>query len=118
MFLDFGSKIILLGMLALVPACSTHQPNVRVIPPQTGVISEYAPENEVKRPGLVRFTLSTDPKKVVKRQEAAYKSMHDACGGPYQITNQYIRKTGYPMEGTSQFYEFECVEKSGTSEQR
>lgn len=50
--------------------------------------SAYAPTNESKRPGVIRYLNEGASFVINSRREDAYKQMSKACGGSYQILGE------------------------------
>lgn len=84
--------------------------------------AEYAPVNESARPGMVAY-LATGAGFVVRARRAdAYKQMHAACGGNYQIASEGPGNgSGYLVAGrngsmtyvptTYWYIQFDCVSR-------
>jgi len=94
-----------------------------VVMPGTGSGSEYAPENESERKGLIKYLADGASRVIEDRRKDAYRQMHEACGGKYLIIREQIMPEGMvaiPIAtGTGTMYaagssmynyiEFECV---------
>jgi len=50
--------------------------------------SAFAPVNESEGIGLLRFSTQGKRHHVAKRRETAYRKMHAACGGAYEIVDE------------------------------
>jgi len=99
----------------LLCGCSASQ----VIKPGTTPTSEYAPENERARNGIVKYVSAGSDSVIKARRENAYKIMYESCGGKYKIVNESLKSEGGMISayGSSAFYsdtqyvyiEYQCI---------
>lgn len=96
-----------------------------VVMPGTGTDSEYAPQNESTRSGLIKYLADGASSVIEDRRKDAYRQMYEACDGKYIITREQIMPegmtaipistgTGTMYTGASSMYnyiEFECIVK-------
>lgn len=112
-----GSPLLLPLLAVFVTACTADM----VVAPGGPSHSAYAPINEAKRPGIIKYLNEGAQAVRDARREDAYKQMHSACGGTYRILREGTRSDGgavvplgnIAVYGETQYVyiEFECVEK-------
>lgn len=77
-------------VLLAISGCSASM----VQKPGALVASPNAPENEITRPGVIKFLNEGIASVRDKRRENAYAQMRKACGGPYRIDSEGPRIEG------------------------
>lgn len=87
--------VALILILTLMCACTSKM----VVMPGTGSDSEYAPENESERKGLIKYLADGTSKVTENRRKDAYRQMHEACGGKYIIAREQIMPEGIGLDG-------------------
>jgi hypothetical protein len=109
---------LLMQLLAgFMTACTADM----VLAPGAPSHSQYAPINEAKRPGIIKYLNQGAQAVRDARREDAYKQMHSACDGTYRIIREGTRSDGGAVvpfgdmtvyaENQYVYIEFECVGK-------
>lgn len=89
-----------------------------VSPPRSG--SAYAPVNEGERVGVIKYLNGGADRVINARREDAFKQMHEACGGRYQIVGEgevseggtviaYANTASYVTD-SYWYIQFQCVQ--------
>jgi hypothetical protein len=89
-----------------------------VVNPGSRETSLYAPTNDAKRPGVIKYLNAGASGVIEARRQDAYKQMYTACGGKYKILGEGPRSEGGAIVpvGDAAFYadsqymyiQFEC----------
>lgn len=92
-----------------------------VVSPGRSSTSAYAPVNEAKRPGIIKYLNEGVQAVRTARRENAYQQMYEACGGAYRITQEGSHAEGGAVipvgnmaiydESQYLYIAFECVDK-------
>ena len=65
--------------------------------------SPYAPVNESARVGKISYRLKKNSSVNQESREIAYKKMHDACGGNYEIVSERESQKSYYEPGNTTY---------------